>query len=236
MGGVNVQTHVFLTSAIIWCECSASHPDRFIPREIAPRYPLHKRPGGPQSQSGWHGVTKILDPHRDSNYDPWSTTPLPVAILTALSQLQCSWLRHPKMGTVYSSKMSVINYQTIWHHIPEESNVQSPPWRFQISQSTFSTWQDQRIHFWSESIQETGYVNIQWQDDSENDSQQSLPFTCDSPRVMKCSYLLNYKNLPATLECHHKPKRFPNIYSQCLQKFCLFWTNHERKKILHIQN
>jgi hypothetical protein len=29
------------------------------------------------------------------------------------------------MGAVYSSKMLVTKYQTIWRHIPEESNVHS---------------------------------------------------------------------------------------------------------------
>jgi hypothetical protein len=34
--GVNVQTHVFLTSALVGGEWSASRPGRFTPGEIAP--------------------------------------------------------------------------------------------------------------------------------------------------------------------------------------------------------
>jgi hypothetical protein len=35
-GGVDVQTHVFLTSALVGGEWSASRPDRFIPWKISP--------------------------------------------------------------------------------------------------------------------------------------------------------------------------------------------------------
>jgi hypothetical protein len=36
-GGVNVQIHVFLTSALVGGEWSTSRPGRFIPGERAPR-------------------------------------------------------------------------------------------------------------------------------------------------------------------------------------------------------
>jgi hypothetical protein len=37
-------------------------PRPLYPRERAPRYPLYRRLGGPQSRSGQHGEVKILDP------------------------------------------------------------------------------------------------------------------------------------------------------------------------------
>jgi hypothetical protein len=43
---------------------SASRLGRFTPRERAPQYPLDRRLGGPQSQSGRRGEEKILDPTR----------------------------------------------------------------------------------------------------------------------------------------------------------------------------
>jgi hypothetical protein len=35
-GGVDVQIHLFLTSALVGCEWSVSRPGRFTPRERAP--------------------------------------------------------------------------------------------------------------------------------------------------------------------------------------------------------
>jgi hypothetical protein len=35
-GGVDVQVHIFLTSALVGGEWSASRPDRFIPKDRAP--------------------------------------------------------------------------------------------------------------------------------------------------------------------------------------------------------
>jgi hypothetical protein len=51
-GGVDVQTHVSLTSALAGGEWSASSPDRFTPRGKRPLYPLDRRLGERQSQSG----------------------------------------------------------------------------------------------------------------------------------------------------------------------------------------
>jgi hypothetical protein len=52
--------HVFLTSALVGGEWSASHPGRFTPRERAPR--THWIGGWvvPESRSGRHGEEKIL--------------------------------------------------------------------------------------------------------------------------------------------------------------------------------
>jgi hypothetical protein len=46
-GGVEVWFHAFLTSALNGDQKSASRPDRFTPG-----YPLYRRLGEPQSQSG----------------------------------------------------------------------------------------------------------------------------------------------------------------------------------------
>jgi hypothetical protein len=42
----------FTTSALDGGEWSASRPGRALPRGKDPRYPLDRRPGGPQSRSG----------------------------------------------------------------------------------------------------------------------------------------------------------------------------------------
>jgi len=46
-GGVEIQLHAFLTSALDEGECSVSRPSPFTPR-----YPLDRRLCGPQSRSG----------------------------------------------------------------------------------------------------------------------------------------------------------------------------------------
>jgi hypothetical protein len=48
------------------------------------QYPLDRRLGGPQSQSGRRGEEKILDPTATPNSTPTSSSPQPVAIPTAL--------------------------------------------------------------------------------------------------------------------------------------------------------
>jgi hypothetical protein len=60
-GGMKVQIYIFLNSALVGSEWSASRPCRFIPGE-SPRYPLDRRLSGPQSRSGRRGEEKILDP------------------------------------------------------------------------------------------------------------------------------------------------------------------------------
>jgi hypothetical protein len=52
MGGVDVQIHIFLTSALVGGECSASRPGRFSPGEIAP---------GTHWIGGWVGPRAGLD-------------------------------------------------------------------------------------------------------------------------------------------------------------------------------
>jgi hypothetical protein len=51
--------HVFLTSALVGDEWSASRPGRFYTRRKIPRYPLYRRLGEPQSLSAQRGK-KIL--------------------------------------------------------------------------------------------------------------------------------------------------------------------------------
>jgi hypothetical protein len=56
-GGVDVQIHIFLTSALAGGEWLASCPGRFTPG-----YPLDRKLGEPQSRSGRREEEKILYP------------------------------------------------------------------------------------------------------------------------------------------------------------------------------
>jgi hypothetical protein len=58
--GVHVYIHIFLTSALVGGEWSASRPGRFTPGK-EPQYPSDRRLGEPQSRSERHGEVKILD-------------------------------------------------------------------------------------------------------------------------------------------------------------------------------
>jgi hypothetical protein len=62
--GMEVQLHLFLTSALDEVVRPASHPDRFTPRYRAPPPPhfLKRRLGVPQTQSGWFGEEKKIFP------------------------------------------------------------------------------------------------------------------------------------------------------------------------------
>jgi hypothetical protein len=60
-GGVDVQIRVFLTLALVGGEWSASGPRLLYLWEKSTQYPLDRRLGGPQSQSGRRGEEKILD-------------------------------------------------------------------------------------------------------------------------------------------------------------------------------
>jgi hypothetical protein len=55
-GGVDVEIHVFLTSALVGGEWSASRPGLISPGKELPL------PIGPQSRSGRHEEVKILAP------------------------------------------------------------------------------------------------------------------------------------------------------------------------------
>jgi hypothetical protein len=48
-GGVDVKIYIFLTTALVGGEWSASLPGRFTPEERAPRYGLDKRLDGPRA-------------------------------------------------------------------------------------------------------------------------------------------------------------------------------------------
>jgi hypothetical protein len=66
---VDIQIQIFLTSALVEGEWSASRPSRFTPGESNPRFPFDKL-GGPQSWTEQHG------PYRDSNFDPLVVQPV----------------------------------------------------------------------------------------------------------------------------------------------------------------
>jgi hypothetical protein len=57
-GEMDVEIHIFLTSALAGGEWSVSPPGRFTPGEMVPGRKL----GGTQSRSGRRGEEKILDP------------------------------------------------------------------------------------------------------------------------------------------------------------------------------
>jgi hypothetical protein len=74
-GGVDVYIYVFLTSALVGGEWSASRPGCFTPRRKSPQYPLNKRLSGPQSWSGtWRTESSWL--YQYSNYDPSVVQPV----------------------------------------------------------------------------------------------------------------------------------------------------------------
>jgi hypothetical protein len=73
-GGVDVEIHIFLTSAVVVGERSASRPSRFTPGKRGPGTPLDRRWGGPQSRCG-HGKVKTLAPIGTRTPTPWSSSP-----------------------------------------------------------------------------------------------------------------------------------------------------------------
>jgi hypothetical protein len=77
-GGVDVQTHIFLTSALAGVEWSASLPGSFIPG---------KRASGTQSRSGHCEEEKILDPTGNRTLIHRLSSLLLVAIPTILYSL-----------------------------------------------------------------------------------------------------------------------------------------------------
>jgi hypothetical protein len=90
-GGVDVEIHIFLTSALVGVEWSVLRPGRFTPGESALRYPFDRRPVGSQRRSERRGEEKILDPTGTCTPTPLSSSPYPVAIPTELSRL-LQWL------------------------------------------------------------------------------------------------------------------------------------------------
>jgi hypothetical protein len=72
-GGVDVQIHIFLTSALAGGEWSASRTGRYNPGERAPL--LDRILGEPQTQCGRCGGEKILDPTRTRTLTPQSSSP-----------------------------------------------------------------------------------------------------------------------------------------------------------------
>jgi hypothetical protein len=63
------------------------HAPTTLPQRNSPQYPLDRRLGGPQNQSGQHGEEKKLAPMGTQTVTLRLSSPLPVTILTAVSQL-----------------------------------------------------------------------------------------------------------------------------------------------------
>jgi hypothetical protein len=74
-GGEDVWIHVFLTSALVGGEWSASRPGRFTPWERAPVPIGQEARWAPEPVwTPWRGEN--FCPHRDSNSDPWIVQPV----------------------------------------------------------------------------------------------------------------------------------------------------------------
>jgi hypothetical protein len=74
-----------LSTSWRWVLSFATQP--LYPRGKNPWYPLDRRLGGPQSQSGRYGEVKIRDPTGTRTLTPRSSSPCLVTIHTALSWL-----------------------------------------------------------------------------------------------------------------------------------------------------
>jgi hypothetical protein len=72
-GGVDVQIHIFMTSALAGGEWSASRPCRFIPSERAPG--THWVGGCLDPKTSLDDVEKILDPTGTRTPTPRSSSP-----------------------------------------------------------------------------------------------------------------------------------------------------------------
>jgi hypothetical protein len=57
--GVDVEIHIFLTSALVGVS-GQLHAPAALPLGKSPRYPFYRRLGGPQSRSGQYGEVKIF--------------------------------------------------------------------------------------------------------------------------------------------------------------------------------
>jgi hypothetical protein len=86
-GGADVEIHIFLTSALVGDEWSASRTCCFTPGGTSPWYPLDRRLGGPQRHFGQYGEVYIPDPIRTRNLAPWSQSLWQVTIPTRLPWL-----------------------------------------------------------------------------------------------------------------------------------------------------
>jgi hypothetical protein len=100
-GGVDIQTQVSLTSALVVGEWSASHPGRFIPGDKSPG--IHWIGSWVAPRASLDDVEKILGPTGTQTTTPRSSSPQPVAIPTELSRLSnllCCMLKFSS-GFVY---------------------------------------------------------------------------------------------------------------------------------------
>jgi hypothetical protein len=67
--GVDVQIHIFLTSVLPGAD--QLHAPAVLRPGKSSRYPLNRRLGGPQNQSGTSGEEEILDPTGTQIPDPY---------------------------------------------------------------------------------------------------------------------------------------------------------------------
>jgi hypothetical protein len=74
---VELELHLFLTSALDACVWSASREVQFIPRRKSPLSPLNRRRGGLQSKSAGFGKEENLQPYWTSNHNSSSVHPVP---------------------------------------------------------------------------------------------------------------------------------------------------------------
>jgi hypothetical protein len=106
--GAEVQLHSFLTSALDGDKRSTSCPSHFTSGKER-WYPLNRRLGGTQSQSGLLEKRKISCPYWDSNQ--WSSSPQLVATPTVLL-----WLLQVTLNYKYISNTSDCGILVLVNH------------------------------------------------------------------------------------------------------------------------
>jgi hypothetical protein len=110
--------------ALVGGKWSTARPCRFTPREKSTRYPLDRRLGEPQSQSGRHGEEKILDPSG-------TRTPTPRS-----ARRYTDWV-YPGSGRWGANRNVAICNQAFWLHMELRRVLGShfPPNSWPLSQS-----------------------------------------------------------------------------------------------------
>jgi hypothetical protein len=146
----STKTNIFLTSALVAGECSASRPGRFTPGERTPRYPLDRRLGGPQSRSGRHGEVKILAPTGTWTPISWSWVQVVERKIRTLCWLTCidlsrrgtSWFLRESCSKIMCQRMKshISNIRKYWTQdflSPSKSDNTRSKCTWQLSQTFF---------------------------------------------------------------------------------------------------